>query len=235
MLRDLLERRLEYAQRDGERFFDAAQNARLVADAERYYRAMYYGSAASWNLRDQHMFDTLAALLAFHGPSAKASCGSTTRTSATPRATEMGARGEHNVGQLCRRAFGDGAYLVGFGTDHGTVAAARDWDEPMEIMACARAPRQLRARCSTKRRARVPAPSARPARAAVRDELVAAAARARDRRRLPAGDRARRATTSRPSLPQQFDEYIWFDETEAVTPLRGPAAPGLPETYPFGP
>ena len=68
MLRDMLERRLEYARKDGERFFDAAQNARVVANAERYYRAMYYGSAASWNLRDAHMFDTLQSLLAFYGP-----------------------------------------------------------------------------------------------------------------------------------------------------------------------
>jgi protein-L-isoaspartate(D-aspartate) O-methyltransferase len=68
MLRDMLERRVEYARKDGERFFDAAQNARVVANAEQYYRAMYYGSAASWNLRDGHMFDTLQALLSFYGP-----------------------------------------------------------------------------------------------------------------------------------------------------------------------
>ena len=72
MLRDLLRRRVEYAERDGRQYFDAAQNARLVADAERYYRTMYYGGSASWNLRDQHMFDTLQALLEFHGPQSKA-------------------------------------------------------------------------------------------------------------------------------------------------------------------
>src|SRR5450759_3997211 len=71
MLRDMLDRRVDYARKDGERFFDAAQNARLVADAERYYRAMYYGSAMSWNLRDAHMFDTLRSLLAFYGPDSK--------------------------------------------------------------------------------------------------------------------------------------------------------------------
>src|SRR6185503_13497221 len=68
MLRDLLDRRLEYGRLDGERFFDAARNAHVVANAEAYYRAMYYGSAASWNLRDSHMFDTLEALFAFYGP-----------------------------------------------------------------------------------------------------------------------------------------------------------------------
>jgi protein-L-isoaspartate(D-aspartate) O-methyltransferase len=70
MLRDMLSRRLDYA-RKGERFFDAAQNAHVVADAERYYGAMYYGSATSWNLRDTHIFDTLQSLLALYGPSSR--------------------------------------------------------------------------------------------------------------------------------------------------------------------
>jgi hypothetical protein len=69
---DLLKRRLDYLTRDGEAFFDAVQNARIVAGAEQYYRAIYYGSAASWNVRDQHMFDTLEQILAERGPEAKA-------------------------------------------------------------------------------------------------------------------------------------------------------------------
>jgi protein-L-isoaspartate(D-aspartate) O-methyltransferase len=72
MLRDLLTSRGRYAEHDGERFMDAVQNARLVANAERYYRIMYYGSRASWNLRDEHMFETLKTLLAFYGPRSKA-------------------------------------------------------------------------------------------------------------------------------------------------------------------
>ena len=72
MLVDMVSRQLEYARMDGTRFLDAAQNARLIANAERYYRIMYYGSVESWNVRDQHMFDTLKALLAFHGPDARA-------------------------------------------------------------------------------------------------------------------------------------------------------------------
>src|ERR1035437_8429432 len=71
-LTDLLAKRSAYAEHDGERFLDAEQNARLVANAERYYRIMYYGSRASWNLRDSHMFATLKNLLAFHGPDSKA-------------------------------------------------------------------------------------------------------------------------------------------------------------------
>ncbi len=72
MLRDLLEKRFEYTDRDGERFLDAAQNARLITNAERYYRTMYRGGRASWNLRDTHMFDTLETLLRFRGPDAGA-------------------------------------------------------------------------------------------------------------------------------------------------------------------
>ena len=72
MLVDLYARRQAYIERDGERFLDASQNAQLVANAERYYRTMYYGSRSSWNLRDGHMFETLQNVLDFHGPRSKA-------------------------------------------------------------------------------------------------------------------------------------------------------------------
>ena len=100
--------------------------------AEPYYRTMYYGSAASWNLRDQHMFDTLLALLSHHGPESSAIVWEHNSHVGDARATEMSARGELNLGQLCRERFGAAAYIVGFGTDHGTVAAATDWGGPME-------------------------------------------------------------------------------------------------------
>jgi erythromycin esterase-like protein len=94
---------------------------------------MYYGSRASWNLRDSHMFDTLKALLDFHGPNSKAVVWAHNSHIGDARATEMSLRGEHNIGQLCREKFGEAAYLVGFGTDSGTVAASSGWDGPMEI------------------------------------------------------------------------------------------------------
>ena len=124
MLADIMKKRREYPERDGERFIDAVQNARLIANAERYYRVMYYGSRESWNLRDNHMFETLMMLLAFHGPDAKAIVWAHNSHIGNAAATEMSTRGEHNIGQLCRAKFGDGAYLIGFGTDNGTVAAA---------------------------------------------------------------------------------------------------------------
>lgn len=78
VLRDMLERRIEYSLRDRDRFFDAAQNARLVADAERYYRLMYYGSVDSWNLRDQHSSTLSSGCSISTAPAAKVSYGLTT-------------------------------------------------------------------------------------------------------------------------------------------------------------
>jgi protein-L-isoaspartate(D-aspartate) O-methyltransferase len=235
MMRDLLARRIEYARLDGEDFFDAAQNARLVTGAERYYRRMYYGSVESWNLRDSHMFETLQRLLEFHGPDSRAVVWEHNSHIGDASATELGAMGEHNVGQLCRREFGGGAYLLGFGTDHGTVAAASEWDGPMERMQVRPAhPTSYEAVCHA---TGVPAfllPLRTPAREAVREELSP-----------PRLERAigviYRPDTELQShyfeaeLPRQFDEYCWFDDTSAVAALSRPSrGMDMPDTYPFG-
>ena len=116
------------------RLLDAAQNARLVAAAENYYRVMYYGGAETWNLRDSHMFETLEQLLEPRGPQSKAVVWAHNSHVGDARHTEMGlVRDELNIGQLCRERFGDQAALVGFGTDSGKVACASDWDGAMEI------------------------------------------------------------------------------------------------------
>ncbi len=235
MLRDMLEKRIEYAAKDGTRFFDAAQNARLVADAERYYRAMYYGSAASWNLRDSHMFDTLRSLLSFYGSGSKGIVWEHNSHVGNAQATEMGARGEHNVGQLCRATFGTGAYIVGFGTDHGTVAAASDWDEPMERMAVR--PAHVESYERLFHETAIPALMLHlrdPVRREVREELT----EPRLERAIGVVYRPETELASHyfnASLPIQFDEYIWFDETRAVVPLEGRRRSDehVPATYPF--
>lgn len=229
MLRDLLARRLEYAAQGGDSFFDAAQNARVVADAEAYYRTMYYGAAASWNLRDQHMFDTLRAVLGHRGAGARIVVWAHNSHVGDAAATEMAARGEHNVGRLCRDAFDDRAYIVGFGTDHGTVAAAHDWEEPMERMGIrpARSDSYERVCHDTA----VPAFILHlrdPVRRELRDELL-----------HPRLERAigvvYRPDTELQShyfqaiLPSQFDEYIWFDDTSAVEPIAAGQAGELEE------
>jgi erythromycin esterase-like protein len=236
MLRELLERRLEYVNKDGQAFFDAAQNAHVVANAERYYRAMYEGSAASWNLRDTHMFTTLAALLNYHGPESRAIVWEHNSHLGNARATEMSVRGELNVGQLCRERFGDEVYAVGFGTDHGTVAAASRWDEPMQRMQVRPAHADSYERLCHD--AQVPAfllPLRWPRREELREELTPP----RLERAIGVVYRPETELASHyfyASLPLQFDEYVWFDETHAVTPLPAPhrPSPDLPETYPFG-
>ena len=105
-LRALLDKRLAYVRRDGESFFDAAQNARVVRAAEHYYRLMYRSSEESWNLRDRHMFDTLVRLLAARGSEAKAVVWAHNSHVGNAAATAMGWQGEFNIGESCRAAFG---------------------------------------------------------------------------------------------------------------------------------
>ncbi|QDL36496.1 erythromycin esterase family protein [Rhodoferax sediminis] len=234
MLGDLLRREQRYAAQDGERFLDAVQNARLVANAERYYRTMYYGSRASWNLRDGHMFETLKSLLDFHGPQSKAIVWAHNSHVGDARATEMSHRGEHNIGQLCRMDFGLGAYLIGFGTHTGSVAAASDWDGPMEIkpvrVSMAGSYERL---CHESNVASFILPLPNPASA----DLVAGLSQPRLERAIGVIYRPETELQShyfQAVLTRQFDEYIWLDQTRAVTPLETETTEGLPDTYPFG-
>ncbi|HUP20223.1 MAG TPA: protein-L-isoaspartate(D-aspartate) O-methyltransferase [Gemmatimonadota bacterium] len=234
MLRDLLDKRIEYMRRDGVRFHDAVQNALLVADAERYYRLMYYGGEESWNLRDTHMFETLELLLQHRGPEARAVVWAHNSHLGDARATEMGARGQLNLGRLCREEWGPAAYLVGFGTDHGTVAAATRWGGPMEVKEVR--PARPESYEWISHETGLPAfllHLRTPAREGLREALM--------------GPRLERAigVIYRPEtelsshyfqavLPRQFDEWIWFDRSEAVTPLAAAELAGVPDTYPFG-
>ena len=116
-----------------EAFFSAEQNARLVMNAERYYRAMYRGRESTWNLRDTHMADTLDALRErMPGASEGIVVWAHNSHLGDARATEMGRRGELNLGQLVRERHGRNAFAIGFSTFNGTVTAASDWDAPME-------------------------------------------------------------------------------------------------------
>ena len=231
MLRDLIARRLDYAARDGESALDAVQNARLIADAERYYRAMYYGSNESWNLRDQHMFDTLEALLAFHGSAAKAVVWAHNSHLGDASATEMGLRGQLNVGQLCREKFGPSAFLIGFGTDRGTVAAADDWDGPMRVMSVRPAhPESYERVCHDTELAAFFLHLREPARVELRYALEPP----RLERAIGVVYRPQTELQSHyfhASLPRQFDEYVWIDETRAVRPVT--AGEGLAQAHPF--
>lgn len=232
MLKDLLEKRRAYAERDGQRFLDLTQNARLVAEAERYYRTMYYGSRSSWNLRDTHMFDTLKNVLAFYGPGSKAVVWAHNSHLGDSEATEMARRGEFNIGHLCRREFADGVYAIGFGTNSGTVAAASEWGGEMEI-------KDLRPALANSYEQLFHESGSPNFMLALRNlpEPVYGLREPRLERAIGVIYRPETELAShyfQAILPRQFDEYIWLDETKAVTPLDTAELRALPDTYPFG-
>jgi protein-L-isoaspartate(D-aspartate) O-methyltransferase len=239
MLGDLLANRLEYAKADGEEWLDAAANARLVKNAEAYYRAMYEGAADSWNLRDTHMFETLCSLLDARGDKAKAVVWAHNSHIGDARYTEMGiARGELNIGQLARQKFGEKARLIGFGTHKGTVAAADDWDSPMRVKSIRPSLPESYERLSHE--------SGMPRFLLdLREgENRAVAARLEEPMLerfigvIYRPDTERWSHYSQAILPHQFDAWVWFEETSAVTPLPGETRPGeapsSEETWPSG-
>lgn len=234
ILEGLLERELEYASRDGDRFLDASANARLVAGAERYYRIMYRGGNESWNHRDRHMADTLSHLLEVFGPDSRAVVWAHNSHVGDHRATEPGAGGQVTLGGLARQRLGARAYLVGQATDRGTVMAASRWDGPAEA-------RSLRPAWPGSYEALSHATDfdafflhlRAPVRQELREELL-------DPRLHRAVGVIYRPETElqshyyQTSLPDQFDTWIWIDETRALEPIPVRRETGLPETYPFG-
>jgi len=233
-LQNLLKKRVDYSSADGELFFNAEQNARLVANAERYYRTMYYAENNSWNQRDQHMYETLQSVLEFRGPASKAVVWEHNSHVGDARATQMSARGELNIGQLVRQEYGDSAYLIGFGTDHGTVAAASEWGGPMEVKQVQ--PSHIDSYehvCHQTMTDNFLLPLRKPLQEITRNKLLAE----RLERAIGVIYRPESELQSHyfyASLPHQFDEYIWFDETRAVEPLTRESIKNVPDTFPFG-
>lgn len=233
MLHAMLERRVEFAQREGADWFEAEQNARLVANAENYYRAMYRGAAESWNVRDAHMAETLLQVMRAQGPTARAVVWAHNSHIGDARHTDMGReRGEFNLGQLCREHFGDEAALIGFGTHAGTVAAAGDWDAPMRVMPVNPSlPGSIERLFHDTGEPRGVL-HLRDAARGLREALQA------DRLQRFIGviyrpETERWSHYAEASLARQFDAWAWFDETRAVEPLDGPQRGGVPETWPF--
>jgi erythromycin esterase-like protein len=238
---DLRRSAAEYALRDGriaeDDYFYAEQNARLVSDAEQYYRTMYRGEISSWNLRDRHMAETLEALVEFlghRGGAPKVVVWAHNSHLGDARATAMGTRGEWNVGQLVREQHGRYAVLVGFATHDGTVTAASNWDAPAE-----------------RKRVRPALPGSYEAifhglglgrfLLCLRGEnKVASLGSPRLERAIGVIYRpdTERASHYFPAcLPAQFDAVLHFDRTRAVEPLERTSeweAGEVPETFPSG-
>jgi len=232
----------EYAGRDGhvepDEFFYAEQNARLVKNAEEYYRSMFRGRVSSWNLRDCHMAETLAALAAYlqgQGQPAKIVVWEHNSHLGDARATEMGQAGELNVGQLVRERYGQDAVLIGFSTYSGTVTAATEWGGPAE-----------------RKRVRPALPDSYEALfhelglerflVILRDGGAAIASLCPPRLERAIGviyrpETERLSHYFSASLPAQFDAVLHFDATRAVEPLERTATwekGEAPEAFPAG-
>jgi erythromycin esterase-like protein len=219
-------------------FFFVEQNARLVRNAEAYYRTMFRGQVESWNLRDRHMAETVQELIAH-----------LERTSAPPRlviwahnshlgdarATQMGDLGELNLGQLMRQKFGADAVLVGFTTYTGTVTAASEWDGPAH-----RKPVRPALKGSYEQLFHDAAIPRFLLNLRVDAELAAALEGPQLERAIGVlylPETERQSHYFRARLPEQFDYVLHFDHTRAVEPLeRTPLweSGELAETYPSG-
>jgi erythromycin esterase-like protein/predicted phosphoribosyltransferase len=242
-LADLHRRRADYASRNGrvapDDYFFAEQNARLVKNAEEYYRTMLRGHVESWNLRDRHMVETLRDLLTFldkSRPGGRVVIWAHNSHLGDARATEMGTRGELNVGQLVRERFSvHDVVLVGFTTSTGTVTAASEWDGDAQ-----------------RKRLRAPLPGSyerlfhetgvprfllpiRTDPALAQALMEPRLERAVGVLYVPATERASHYFHA--TLARQFDYVFHFDETRAVEPLERAAAweaGELADTYPSG-
>ena len=235
ILSDLFKKQLAYSSKDGDQFFDAAQNARLVANAEQYYRIMYYGSHLSWNLRDQHMFQTLRQIMTHAGPDKKAVVWAHNSHIGDARQTDMGrTRGELNIGQLCREEYGDAAALIGFGTASGTVAAASEWDAPMQTKDI-RPPRpdSYEALCHSVDLERF-LWDFQNDRSGPFYQLLSTPRLERYIGVIYRPETERASHYSAAILPDQYDAFVWFDKTHAITPLPTLTNATEDETYPFG-
>jgi erythromycin esterase-like protein len=239
-LMELQRRTDEYAQRDDhlaeDEFFYAEQNARLVKNAEEYYRSMFRGRVSSWNLRDRHMAETLDRLVAHleqQGGHPKVVVWAHNSHLGDARATDMGGQGELNVGQLVRERYDDDAVLVGFSTYTGTVTAASNWDAPAER-------KRVRAALPDSYEALFHNTGLSRFLLTLRGDNEAVVGL-----REPRLERAigviYRPETERLShyfyatLPDQFDVVIHFDQTRAVEPLERTAqwnGGEVPETFP---
>jgi len=223
---------------DPESRFGAEQNALVVRDAERYYRAMVRGGASSWNVRDRHMIETLERLLHHHGPDARAIVWEHNTHVGDARFTDMARHGMVNVGQLARERRGEGdVVLVGFGSHRGTVVAGAGWGAPMEVMEVPPAREGswedvLHCAGEEDRLLVFPGAGEDPEREARLFEP-------RDHRAIgvvydPAHERYGNYVPT--VLPRRYDAFVFLDQTRALHPLGVPPRDSgePPETFPSG-
>jgi len=207
-----------YSVIDKQAYFNAEQNARLVVNGERYFRTLYHEENTSWNQRDSNMLESLNAILQHH-PAEKVIIWAHNSHIGDARAVQIAHAGKHNLGQLVRETFDDDSYHIGFGTDHGTVAAATTWKGPMVIMQVPSSHKDsYEYLFHQAKHDNFLLPLRQPDNAELTDRLMTK----RMQRAIgvtydPDNEIERHYYYA--LLPYQFDEYIWFDETQAVKPL----------------
>jgi erythromycin esterase-like protein len=242
-LQQMQQRALDYMQRGGadadDEFFYAQQNARLVKNAEEYYRTMFRGRISSWNLRDSHMAETLHALAAHlsskRAQPARIVVWEHNSHIGDARATEVSEHGEWNVGELARKAYDGDTRLIGFSTYEGTVTAASAWDGPAEhkrVRPGLAGSYEEVMHSTGIARFLLPLQSPGAARDALMERRLE---RAIGVLYLPQTER--QSHYFRAQLPRQFDALIHIDRTHAVKPLDaggGWHSIEPPETYPEG-
>jgi len=216
-----------------EREFVMQQNALVALNGENYYRTMVSDNAASWNIRDNHMAETLKRLLHLHGKNSKAIVWEHNTHVGDAKYTDMSRSGETNVGELARKAYGEkNVFIVGFGSYEGSVIAAKKWGGDIEVM-------------------NVPAAQEGSwehllHQLSVPDKIILS--------KELKGNRSLNKWISHraigvvynpqiehlgnyvPSiLPRRYDAFIFLDKTTALHPLQTPVnANEPPDTYPWG-
>jgi len=219
---------------DHENVFSAEQNALIAVNAEKYYRAMIQGGPHSWNVRDEHMAETLDRLLQFHGDHSKAIVWEHNTHIGDARATDMSDEGMYNIGELARMQHADkGVVLVGFGSYAGAVIAGKSWGAPTQIMELPGAKENSLEDLLHKARA--------GNKLVLSDDLANNSIFIENR----IGHRAV-GVVYHPAyeqygnyvptiLPLRYDAFIFIDQTEALHPFHiTPDGHKMPETYPFG-
>lgn len=233
-LKELLRLRLQEEETGA--LFDAQQNARVVANAENYYRVMVHGGEDSWNVRDRHMLETLEILLQRHGPESKAIVWAHNSHIGDYRATDMADAGQINLGGLAREKFGpDAVALLGFGTYQGTVIAAKAWDGPTEIKIV---PNAANGSYETALHRVSQALRSNGFWIDLKNQATGALAESRGHRAIgvvydPRHEQHANYVPTRLAL--RYDAFLYFDKTTALSPLRQSFdRAAIPETWPRG-
>jgi erythromycin esterase-like protein len=241
-LRQLQQRAADYMRRDGvdaaDAYFYARQNAQLVMNAEQYYRTMFHGRVASWNLRDRHMADTLDALVLHlsqqRREQAKVVVWAHNSHIGDARATEVHTLGEWNLGQLLRERHNKQVRLIGCSTYDGWVTAASRWDGPAQrkrVLPALQGSYEALLHDHLPSNYVLPLTAGTPISTVLHEKWLE---RAIGVLYMPATERQSHYFFA--CLPRQFDAIVHIDRSSAVTPLEtvGRSGGEAPETFPAG-